>query len=238
MDRIDFQKSSLTWLTESGESYGRFATESCCSLLDVPTGLTNLYCLGTEVLAGNVYATGALVKRPAYLFQLAASRGKHAIFRTFLRHRPKSDSSAANAGLFKEMNLRVVRQAADTLHDFDAIERHFDAYSQFSACITLPQDGMTAVEIEFPVKHMNLQRANRCFHVETGPILFPTKIPSGWTTDNSMPEFNAAFIHFNRFDEMEITLRVPARAGLRATRFYAKTLKLQGRVSLLASTQN
>lgn len=238
MDRIDFQKSSMTWLTVGGESYGRFALESLCFLRDEPTASTIFYGLGAQVLAGHVYATDGLVKKPDYLFQIAASQSNHVIFRTYLRHRPASDSSGRNAGKFKEMNLRVVKQTAVVLHDFAAIEQHFDKYSQFSARITLPQAGATVVEIEFPVKHINLQRARRQFHIETGPILFPTRIHSGWRTEDSLPEFNAAFIHFNCFDRVEVTLNVPTRVGLRSTRFYSETRKLVADVSLLASDQN
>lgn len=201
-------------------------------------GSTNFYCLGSQVLAGHVYGTGGLVIRPTYLFQIAASQDRHKIFRTYLQHRPASDSSGRNAGKFKEMNLRVVKQTAVVLHDFAAIEQHFDKYSQFSARIPLPQDGTTVIEMEFPVKHINLQRTQRRFHIETGPILFPTRIHSGLDTDHSLPEFNAAFVHFNCFDKIEVTLNVPTRVGQRSTRFYSETMKLAADVSLLASDQN
>lgn len=238
MDRIDFQNSSLTWLTEGEESYGRFALESLCSLRNELTGTTNAYCLGAEVLVGYVYGNDELVIRPNYLFQIAASRTDHTIFRTYLWHRPERDSAGKNAGLFTEMNLRVVKRGAVVLHDFAAIEQHFHKHSQFSARVSLPQDGTTVVEIEFPVKHMNLHRTRGCFQVETGPILFPTKIHARWDTDLSIPEFNAAFIHFNRFDGIEMTLKVPTRMGVRSTRFYSETMKLAADVSLLASDQN
>ncbi len=234
MDGIDFQNSSLTWLTEGGESYGRFALESVCFVRDESSGTTDTYGLGAEVLAGEVYGTAGLVMRPNYLFQIAASRNAHAIFRTYARHRPDRDSSGANAASFKEMDLRVVKRGAVVLHDIAAIEEHFDRHSQFSARVTLPQVGATVVEIEFPVKHINLQRAHRRFQVETGPILFPTRIHAGRVEDVSMPEFNAAFIHFNRLEEVEVTLRTPTRVGLRSTRFYSKTMRLPADVSLLA----
>lgn len=238
MDRVDFPASSMTWLGEAGESYGRFALEAICFLRHEPTASASFYCLGAQVLAGHVYGTDELVIKPNYLFQIAASQNSHAIFRTYLRHRSASDSSGRNAGKFKEMNLRVVKQAAVVLHDFAAIEQHFDKYSQFSARITLPQEGATVIEIEFPVKHMNLQRVQRRFHIETGPILFPTRIHSSGDTGHSLPEFNTAFIHFNSFDKIEVTLNVPTRVGLRTTRFYSETIKLVADVNLLASDQN
>lgn len=238
MDRIDFQNSSITWLTKNEESYGRFVLESLCSIRDEPTGVTDSYGLGVEVLAGHVYGTEGLVMNPAYLFQFAASKDKHRIFRTYLQHRPGSDSAGRNADLFKEVDLKVVKEAAILLHDFEAIEQHFDKHSPLSARATFIRDGATNIEIEFPVKHINLQRARRLFQVETGPVLFPTEIPPAWNAGNSMPEFNPAFIHFNKLDEIEVTLKVPVRAGLRSTRFYSETRKLQAQVSLLASNQN
>jgi len=232
---IDFPMSSLTWLTEGEKGYGRFALESVCSLRDASTGTTVTYGLGSEVLAGHVYGAAGLVMKPNYLFQIAASPKAHAIFRTYARHRPDRDSSGTNAGLFKEMDLKVVNRGAVVLCDFAAIEDHFDRHSQFSARVTFPQVAATVVEIEFPVKHVNLQRAHRRFQVETGPILLPTRIHAGRDKDISMPKFNTAFIHFNRLEEVEVTLRTPTRVGLRSTRFYSKTVKLLADVSLLAS---
>lgn len=235
MDGIDFQRSSVTWLGATGESYGRFALESLCFLRHEPTASTAFYCLGAQVLAGHVYGTDGLVMKPAYLFQIAASQDNHAMFRTYLRHRSASDSSGRNADKFKEMNLRVVKQCNVVLHDFAAIDQHFDKNSRFSARITLPQKDATVVEVEFPVKHINMQKARRLFQIETGPILFPTRIRSGWHSDGSMPDFNPAFIHFNCFDWIEVTLNVPTRAGLRSTRFYSETIRLAADVSLMAS---
>ena len=186
------------------------------------------------MLAGNVYGTADLAIKPAYLFQIVASQKRNTIYRTYLKHRPERDSSGKNTGSFKEMNIRVARQPAESLTTFEAIEQHFDRHSRLSARISLVQQANIAVEIEFPVKHLNLQRANKCFHVETGPILFPTTIHPGWATDESMPAFNPAFIHFNRLDLMEITLRVPTQAGLRKTRFLSETLKLSAKITLMA----
>lgn len=238
VDRVDFHASSMTWLGEAGESYGRFALEVLCFLRHEPTASASFYCLGAQVLAGHVYGTDELVIKPNYLFQIVASQNSHEIFRTYLRHRPESDSSGRNAGKFKVMDLRVVKQAASVLKDFTEIEQHFDKYSQFSARITLPQDGATMIEIEFPVKHINLQRCQRRFHIETGPILFPTRIHAGWETGHSLPKFNTAFIHFNSFDKISVTLSVPTRVGLRATRFYSETIKLVADVCLLVGAQD
>ena len=178
------------------------------------------------------------MKKQNYLFQIVASQDRHTIFRSYLQHKPESDSSDKNEELFKEMDLRIIRQAAVALHDFEAIEHHFDMFSQLSARITFPQDGTTSIELEFPVKHINLQRTQRFFQVETGPVLFPTKISSAADVNQSMPEFNPAFIHFNRLDEIEITLKVPTRAGLQSTLFYSETKKLCAQVILMVSDQN
>ena len=238
MDRIDFQNSSITWLTRSDESYGRFALESLCSIRNELTGIVDSYGLGTQVLAGHVYGTTGLVMKPTYLFQIVASQSRHKIFRTYLRHRPASDSADRNASLFKEMDLRVIKQAATLLQDFEAIEQHFNRHSQLSARVSFALDGAASIEIEFPVKHINLSRTKRCFQVETGPVLFPAKVSPVREIGNIMPEFNPAFIHFNKLDEAEITLQVPVRAGLRSTRFYAETRKLRVQVDIMASDQN
>ena len=223
MEKVDFLNSSITWITKREESYGRFMLESICFLHDEKTEMGNLYCLGAEVLAGNVYATDGLVKKPNYLFQIVASHDRHTIFRSYLQHNPVSDSSAKNDHLFNEIELNIIKQPAVTLHDFQAIGEHFDKFSQLSARITNPHNSTINTEIEFPVKHINLQRTQMCFRVETGPVLFPTKISSAADMTQSMPEFNPAFIHINRLDEIEITLKVPTRLGSRSTSFYSET---------------
>jgi len=189
------------------------------------TGGESLWC-GRTCEKAELSVSNCGIARQAYNFQ------------TYLQHKPVRDSSDKNKHLFKEVELRIIKQAAIALHDFEAIEHHFDMFSQLSARITFPQDGTTSIELEFPVKHINLQRTQRFFQVETGPVLFPTKISSAADVNQSMPEFNPAFIHFNRLDEIEITLKVPTRAGLQSTLFYSETKKLCAQVILMVNYQN
>lgn len=231
---VDFQKSSLTWIGREGESSARFALESVCVMTNPATGRATPYGLGAEILAGNVYAADNLVKTPRYLFQAVASEHGHIFFRTFPRHRRAADSYAPNAGLFKKLVLRVERRLADVVPDFPTLQRHFDEHSDLSGRITIYQDTESEAEIEFPVKHINVQRAERRFQIETGPVLVPAEAAETGPPRPKFPTFDVAFVHFSRLDRIELTLRVPIRIGLRSTRFYARTIKVPAAVNILA----
>jgi hypothetical protein len=70
------------------------------------------------------------------------------------------------------------------------------------------QRGM--IEIEFPIKHLNIQRERRLFQVETGPIMIPSETAGDWLSDEQGYFFNTAFVHFNRLNCAEITLNAPS----------------------------
>lgn len=234
--RIDFANSSLTWLTRAEESYGRFAVESVCTVRDRVHNIERTYCLGAAVLAGHVYGPDALVLKPQYLFQIVASETHHSIFRSYARHKRDRDSSGGNAAIFKRMDVRVIKEPADILGGYSEIESHFERHSRLSARVNIAHSEGVVSEIEFPVKHINVQKARNLFQVETGPILFPCVGAKG--IDVNTLHFREAFVHFSRLNFIEVTLKVPTRVDFRATRFYSKTLRLEADVKILAQAEN
>jgi len=221
MKRINFSASYLTWLTRKEKSYGRFQVEAACTIRDLNRKKAETYYLASAVLAGNVYAKNDLVKQPVYLFQIAASQENHVIFRTFVSLRDEQNSFDSNSKLFKEIEFYISRKEAVILRDFDDIEFHFQQHNSMSACMSYETQQNYLIEIEFPIKHINIQQEKRLFQVETGPILIPPETLADMLSEEQGCCFNTAFVHFNRLDSAEITLNVPTCIGEEAIRFFS-----------------
>ena len=234
MKRIDFSGSYLTWLTYKEKSYGRFQIEAACAIRNLSSGKAETYYLAPAVIAGNVYAKNDLVKQPAYLFQIAASQERHVIFRTYVSYKEDQRSFDKNFDLFDGIDLHITRKESVALKDFYDILFHFQKHNSMSARMSYETQQRFQIEIEFPIKHINLQREKRLFQVETGPILFPSE-PLGYRLSEERGcFFNTAFIHFNRLDSAEITLNVPTCIGEETIRFFSEAKKLNPHIVLMA----
>lgn len=235
--KIDFARSSCTWLTTEEESYGRFVLESSCSIRDLLTETFQTYYLAAGVIAGNVYEEKDLVSYPTYLFQIAMSHERHKIFRSFLNYDPLQDSFARNSDLFKRVELDIVRQEATLLSDFESILYHFERHEQFSAHLACNPIKDYQVDIEFPIKHLNIHPKFKKFQVETGPVLFPIQTQNNGISDPSGMEFQTGFLHFNRFDQAVMTLNSPTPIGGCMTRFYSKVFEVSVQIQLMVDAQ-
>ena len=238
MKHIDFSDSYLTWLTRKGASYGRFQVESTCTIRCFDLEKTETYYLAPAVIAGNVYAQNDLVKQPVYLFQIAASKQRHAIFRTFASHSDDQNSFDNNSDLFEEVELHITKKEAAVLKDFDSIDFHFRNHSTMTARMCYDTKPNLQIEIEFPIKHINIQREKRLFQVETGPILIPSEPPSGRLSKvKGQYYFNIAFVHFNRSDCAEITLNMPTFIGQETICFTPQVKKLNTKIVLMVDNE-
>jgi hypothetical protein len=233
-DMVDFNRSSFTWSGERRETEARFALDAVCVMRDRSTAAAAVYALGSAVVAARVYATERMVMEPHYFFQVAVSNKNHVMLRTFLRHRDKADSVSSNSGKFRDLDLHIVRGPATRVADYGVLESVFDAHAVMSARLHLNRDDRTSLELEFPVRHINLRRSDRKFQVETGPVLFPAEIPDDWAERDSIPVFRTAYVHFNRLDSAEITVCEPKRVGLRRTRFPSRTMAVPAEITMAA----
>lgn len=233
MKRIDFSASYLSWLTRKEESYGRFQLEAACTIRGFSSEKTETYYLAPAVIAGNVYAKNDLVKQPVYLFQIAASQGRHVIFRTFVSHVDDRNSFDNNSKLFEEFEFYISRKEAVVLKDFDDIDFHFQQHNSMSARMCYETQQHIQIEIEFPIKHINIQRERRLFQVETGPILIPSETLDDRLSEDQGCFFNTAFVHFNRLDSAEITLNVPTCIGEETICFFSQVKKLNPQIILM-----
>lgn len=232
MKRIDFNRSTMTWLTRQEHSYGRFNIESCCSIQNLGNKYSKVFYLGSPVIAGNVYAENNLVAQPTYFFEIVASEDEHIMLRKFLIYSPNKDSSDKNQSVFESLDIDLQETKALPLHDFNSILMEFNDKKAFSGRVKFQRSHEIKITIEFPVKHINVQPLNNNFQVETGPILYPADIPLNYFKDNAVPMFNTAFIHFNCFDSAELTLNVPTKIGFRKTSFYSKIIKVKADITL------
>lgn len=214
-------------------SYGRFQLDAACTIRDFSRKKTSTYYLAPAVIACNVYAKNDLVKQPVYLFQIAASDERHVIFRTFVSHVDDQSSIDKNSDLFEEVEFHITRKEAFVLKDFDDIDFYFQQHNSISAHISYELGQVCQIEIEFPIKHINIQKERRLFQVETGPILIPSEPPVDRRSAVQGYSFDTAFVHFNRLDSAEFTLNVPTVVGQETMCFFSKVKKLNPRIVLM-----
>ena len=186
------------------------------------------------VIAGNVYAEDGLVKHPTYMFQIAASQNRHVIFRTFASYKIDQDSIDKNVELFEEINIHIIKNKAVALEDFDSIDLQFQQHQSISALMYYETEQNERIEIEFPIKHINIQKERKLFQVETGPILIPSECPADRLSAQTC-FLDTAFVHFNRLDRAEVTINAITCIGQKKVRFFSHVKKLKARIVLMAN---
>lgn len=115
----------------------------------------------------------------------------------------------------------------------DEVDLHFQQHNSMSACIRYETQQHCRIEIEFPIKHINIHKERRLFQVETGPILIPSTDPTAGLSEGQGCFLNTAFVHFNRLDCAEITLNVPTCIGEETIRFFSQVKKLNPQIVLM-----
>ena len=226
LQRVDFQRSSIRWVTRSEKSMGAFQLEALVRLWGDAGAPPKLFALGTAVMAGNMYVEGGLCKNPPYMFQAAGGEGEHAIFRTDLSpcrnnvvkklwERNKiQDSIGPNSQTFDAFDIHLEMDAAKSVQDYEEIAEHFSRQDFFTCRVTIDSAIAEKMELEFPVKHLNLLPSCQMWQLETGPILFPLRGDSV----NTVAGFLPYFVHANRFDCADFSpdFPFPQEVSLRA----------------------
>jgi len=221
---IDFARTRIYWNHGSDKSHGSFSVEAILRVFDDNGNLEELFALGAGVLAGNVYSSEQLVKQPNYLFQIAASSDRHVIFRTYTKAKflswktlfgkgRENDSYDGNE-IFESLTVDLRSKNAKRLERDGDIASHYLSHAEFSCQIKIPLTGNCRMELEFPVKHINLHPISKAFQVETGPILFVR--PEGVSMDKKdlLDKLIPCFIHFNSFDRAEFSFDFPYGARM------------------------
>jgi hypothetical protein len=230
MKCIDFKCSRVLWNHGSDKSHGSFKVEAVLRVFDANNNAEELFALGAGVLAGNVYALGQLVRQPTYLYQIAASNDRIVIFRTYTQANFLSwksllgkgrdgDTYSENKKIFESLIVDLKGENAKRIEIGEDIANHYLNCSEFSCLIKIPLPGDRRLELEFPVKHINLEPASKIFQVETGPILFVNPEYLSAEKPDLLKKLIPCFIHFNSFDRADFTfdfpygVRKPSRRG-------------------------
>ena len=221
LQRIDFQRSDIRWVTKSEKSQGTFQLEAVLRLQPGASTPPALFALGAGVLAGNMYVDDGLAKDPPYLFQIAVGASHHVIFRTDLSRdwlgsvcnrtgeRAAEDTMGPNRPTFDCLDVNLNVEPAKTLQDYDEIAIHYSHRNHFTSLITLDLAADGKMELEFPIKHLNLLPSRKMWQVETGPVLFMDPIRALSGSDTWMADLLPCFLHFNRVDRAEFSPDFP-----------------------------
>jgi hypothetical protein len=163
---LDFARSSCTWLLKDQPSYGRFAIDATLTLPGIDT-----FYLCAQVFAGNVYGAGALFKDPPYEFSVVFSTEKIRIFRDTARNEPISDS-VRSADEYAKVQLSVATSPCRKIEFAELASLPPGQWGRLSARIrTREGAGLPVQEMEFPIRHVNVDPVARRFQIETGPVL-------------------------------------------------------------------
>ncbi len=227
---IDFQRSSLAFLTKKEASYGRFILDAICTMRK--GNGSEATCLGAQVMAGKVYAAEDLILSPPYTFQIAASENRYQIFRNYLSGYDEKDTRGENAGLFSDLRIEIEQRAGRALKDVEEVTKAVQSNQLLNGQVILPFPAEDCAAIlDFPVKHINIHAARRMFQVETGPVLVPKDLRP--PVNGQDPIFNTAFIFFNRFDRLDLALWSPAPVGTTVSRFYSEKRTVEAEIKLV-----
>ena len=220
----DFPRSSVTWLLADPPSYGRFALDA---VLTVAGAQADRYVLGAQVFAGNVYSSSELFKDPPFGFAAAFGSTKFRIFRDAAREDPVHDTEGSIDRAFGRVKVDLVRQACRPVAPEALAERPFIAAAGLTARIKIPGAAAArAQELEFPVRHINVNPATRAFQVETGPLLLD------WGSEAEVTgRLRRAFVMFNSLNSAEFLVDYdrPSAAG----RSWSRRAKAACEISLL-----
>ena len=202
-ERINFTKSNIFW---DGSSSGIFNLSAILKF-DIQNNKkkSNTFCLSQSVLAGNMYSDKELLKNPPYLFQIAGSENEQIIYRSYIPNRVDKKKNILNDTygnpLFDLFEINLEKEKAITINNFNDIKKSFKK-NCFSAKVFFDFDKYY-VNLEFPIRHININPSIKMWQVETGSILFP------FINNNNEFDFIPSFAHFNSFNKIDIFYDYP-----------------------------
>jgi hypothetical protein len=205
---VDFSRSSCTWLLAEPPSHGQFRIDA---VLKVGGKEPDQFVLASQVFAGNVYADGPLFKEPPYGFAIAVGASRYRIFRDAVRGEPLQDTEGTTVEGFKNLQTNIAREAYRPIDEESLMSRSLTDTGPMSVRVgTLEHAGLPPMEMEFPVRHINVNPHSRRFQVETGPIL---TLAEGYGHNTSL--LRRAFVIFGSLDRMEllVDLHRPSAPG-------------------------
>ncbi len=210
----EFAKSFLNWETKAEHSFGRFLLESTCLIAGIETSnYEESYYLAAGVMAGNLYENINLPKVPSYKFQIAASKDYFYIFRDYqddsIKER-KSDNSGLNKDVFSAISFDIKTVQSRTVGKISDIISHVYTGAILNAKVEFKLEDY-AVTLVFPIKHINVRADQKCFQVETGPVLVPANLfldDAMFSKENII--WARSYVFFNSLETAEFLMYTPS----------------------------
>lgn len=208
---VDFHNSFLEWETPDN-SLGRFKAEAII-FYDHQS-----FILGSEVIACKVYNTNDFFISPAYKFQPLFSKETQIIFRSFAETQMPNDTISHLLPEFKNVVCKIEELKSYTvIEDYDTLEKEFSKNKNLQVNIKSEK-----YELQFPVKHININGKQNRFQIETGTLVIP----------NETNKLIRAFSTFSSFDYVEFISE--EQSGLK--RFFNSVSKLKAKIQIIASS--
>ena len=227
---INFPRSSFTWeahpfepdphyrwpggfVGEHGQVYHvRFTLDARCALRDSGGAeLAELF-LGAACRSEYTIASENLFQIPSGEWRMAFSRSSSPA----IAERPSTETEAARARPLAEafqnhtIDIRSY-PASEAMEEAAAIAAStFAGDAQNARTVYLDEATGIEVELEYPIKVMNLNPADGQFQVCTGPLILPDL--ATWDGRDLHRVF-VAHAAFSRSDRVEFILRRPVRAA-------------------------
>jgi len=183
---LDFNKSSIGWKLING-SVGLFKVDS---MLTIKNTNKNFY-LAKTVMAGNVYGKKSLPIYPNSHYQCIISETKRKVIRLFANNKIKINSVKDPRVENYLTNIKLKRKKRISILDIINSKKFFHN----NLICVLELKNQTSI---FDIKHINLDKKNKKFQIETGPILL-----------NKEKKLTTAFIFFNSENRSQIVWNYP-----------------------------
>jgi hypothetical protein len=234
---ITYPLSKLVWTTHSG-SNASFNVESCLSVIDKHQKISKNYYLASSVLAGNMYAEGILLKKPAYHFQLLLTDEYHRVLRRPVhpnvetdQYRDITDTINDNSYFGSIASKIVYSQYQIVTNEMEFIEAIQNGCNLRNIKINIDLDQGRMISLESPGKHYNYVEESGKWQIETGPILFLPSASMNYASNREVLELlSPAFVHVNSFSNAYCTTEYPFRID-------EDPIRLDCRIELLVSTE-
>lgn len=171
MEAVDFVRARISWTTKTGiNGHWRIAATACRS------GSSNCIALAPAVMAGDIFGTGRLPRDPSYIYQLIASRERHAILRAGDDPGNK-DTETVNSSIFSALQLHLPQSVARPIQLEELTSNTYEQLWPLSVSLTVRSQTGGLWILQFPVEHISTQGAPaQLFQIESGPVIIPQDI--------------------------------------------------------------
>jgi hypothetical protein len=212
MDPVDFANSYMTFFGHDQGNIARIQLDAACTMVDERAGTSRTYYLIAPCRAERMYLDGNLFQMPNYEFCGIFSHEECLLLRTHWASERDNREYARNTERFAEVRLDV--------RNFSRTRRLADPAEVVRATLdNLPLVARTELRdegrgrravLEYPVKTMNVLRAQPRFQVDTSPLLLPEFASDA---PREIERFAVAYVVYHRLDQAEFIVRTAVAVG-------------------------